>query len=258
MTQQKEAKSMRETVTLTGMILTASPMKEYDRRVEILTRERGRISAFAQGARKAGSALSACTLPFTFGEFMVYEGRNSYNVKGGTIQKFFGDIAEDYDMTCYASYFAELAQYFTRENMEASEELLLLYMTLLALQNGRVPMKLVRVIYEMRMMMISGQGLELFQCLRCHRTDTRAVYFAAGGLVCEECAAKDSVLAKAYPLMLSKDALYSLQYILSAPLERLYSFTVTEEVQSELEHFMRGYLGRYLPHRFKSLEFLLA
>ena len=247
---------MRETVTLTGMVLTASPMKEYDRRVEILTRERGRISAFAQGARKAGSALSACTLPFTFGDFMIYEGRSSYNVKGGTIQKFFGDIAGDYDMTCYASYFAEMAQYFTRENMEASDELLLLYMTLLALQNKRIPMELIRIIYEMRMMMISGQGLELFQCLRCHRTDTRSVYFAAGGLVCEVCARKEEALAKSYPFLLSGDALYSLQYILTVPVERLYSFTVTPQVQSELEHFMRSYLGRYLPHHFKSLEFL--
>lgn len=247
---------MRETVTLTGMVLTASPMKEYDRRVEILTRERGRISAFAQGARKAGSALSACTLPFTFGDFVIYEGRSSYNVKGGMIQKFFGDIAEDYDMTCYASYFAEVAQYFTRENMEASDELLLLYMTLLALQNKKIPMGLIRIIYEMRMMMISGQSLELFQCLRCHRTDTRSVYFAAGGLVCEECAKKEDALAKSYPFLLGGDALYSLQYILTVPIERLYSFTVTPQVQSELEHFMRSYLGRYLPHHFKSLEFL--
>lgn len=247
---------MRETVTLTGMVLTASPMKEYDRRVEILTRERGRISAFAQGARKAGSALSACTLPFTFGDFVIYEGRSSYNVKGGMIQKFFGDIAGDYDMTCYASYFAEMAQYFTRENMEASDELLLLYMTLLALQNKRIPMELIRIIYEMRMMMISGQGLELFQCLRCHRTDTRSVYFAAGGLVCEACAKKEEALAKSYPFLLGGDALYSLQYILTVPVERLYSFTVTPQVQSELEHFMRSYLGRYLPHHFKSLEFL--
>lgn len=247
---------MRETVTLTGMILTASPMKEYDRRVEILTRERGRISAFAQGARKVNSALSACTIPFTFGEFSLYEGRNSYNVKSAVIQKFFGDIAQDYDMTCYASYFAEMAQYFTRENMEAPEELLLLYMTLLAMQNKRVPFRLVRVIYEMRMMMIEGQGLELFECLRCHKTDTRAVYFAAGGLVCEECAAKEKELRQAYPFVLSADALYSLQYILSAPLERLYSFVVTDLVQEELEHFMRGYLGRYLPHHFKTLEFI--
>lgn len=248
---------MRETVTLTGMILTASPMKEYDRRVEILTRERGRISAFAQGARKAGSALSACTIPFTFGEFMVYEGRNSYNVKGATIQKFFGDIAQDYDMTCYASYFAEVAQYFTRENMEAPEELLLLYVTLLALQNKRMPFELVRVVYEMRMMMLSGQGIELFECLQCKRTDTRTVYFAAGGLVCEACAAKDNNLARMYPIVLSGDALYSLQYILSAPLEKLYSFVVKPEVLKELEHFMKGYLGRYLPHRFKSLEFIV-
>lgn len=238
------------------MILTASPMKEYDRRVEILTRERGRISAFAQGARKVGSALSACTLPFTFGEFMVYEGRSSYTVKSGVIQKFFGDIAEDYDMTCYASYFAEMAQYFTRENMEASGELLLLYMTLLALQNGKVPFKLVRIIYEMRMMMIEGQGLELFECLYCHSKDTRAVYFAAGGLICEKCAAGKAELARMYPFVLSGDALYSLQYIMSSPLERLYSFVVAPEVLGELEHFMKGYLGRYLPHHFKTLDFI--
>lgn len=247
---------MRETVTLTGIVLTAAPMKEYDRRVEILTKERGRISAFAQGARKAGSALSACTIPFTFGEFMVYEGRNSYNVKGAVIQKFFGDIALDYDMTCYASYFAELAQYFTRENMEAPDELLLLYVTLLALQNKRMPFELIRIVYEMRIMLLSGQGLELFECLRCKRQNITTVYFSAGGLVCQECALKEKELAGTYPFILSGDALYSLQYILTAPLERLYSFVVKPEVQKELEHFMKVYLGRYLPHRFKSLEFL--
>lgn len=232
-------------------------MKEYDRRVELLTRERGRISAFAQGARKVGSALSACTLPFTFGEFMVYEGKSSYTIKSGSIQKFFGDIAKDYDMTCYASYFAEMAQYFTRENIEASEEVLLLYMTLLAMQNGKVPFPLVRVIYEMRMMMIEGQGLELFECLRCHKTGTRAVYFGAGGLVCADCAAKETELSRTYPFLLGADALYSLQYILSSPLERLYSFVVAPEVQNELEHFMKGYLGRFLPHHFKAADFIV-
>ena len=43
---------LREIVTLTGMILVSSPLKEYDKRIEILTREQGRIPAFAQGARK--------------------------------------------------------------------------------------------------------------------------------------------------------------------------------------------------------------
>lgn len=247
---------MSKTVTLTGMIITASPIKEYDRRVEILTRERGRIPAFAQGARRVNSALSACTIPFTFGEFTLYEGRNSYNVQSAVIQKFFGNIAQDYDMTCYASYFAEMVQYFTRENMEAPDELLLLYVTLIALQSKRLPFTLVRIIYEMRLMMIEGQGLELFECLHCHDMNTRAVYFSAGGLVCDACAAKEKELMKSYPFVLSKDAIYSLQYILTAPLEKLYSFLVTEEVLKELERFMKGYLGRFLPHRFKAEEFL--
>lgn len=160
-------------------------------------------------------------------------------------------------MTCYASYFAEMAQYFTRENVEASEEVLLLYMTLLAMQNGKVPFKLIRVIYEMRLMMIEGQGLEMFECLHCHETGTHAVYFAAGGLVCEKCAAKEADLSRVYPFILGADALYSLQYILSSPIERLYSFVVAPEVQGELEHFMKGYLGRYLPHRFKTLDFIV-
>ena len=30
---------MAETVTFTGMILTASPMKEFDKRVEVLTKK---------------------------------------------------------------------------------------------------------------------------------------------------------------------------------------------------------------------------
>lgn len=247
---------MRETVTLTGMVLTASSVKEYDRRIEVLTRERGRISAFVQGARKAGSALSACTIPFTFGEYTLYQGRNSYNVKSSAIHKFFGDIAMDYDMTCYASYFAEMARYFTRENMEASQELLLLYITLLALQSKKMPQKLIRIVYEMRMMMIQGQGLELFQCLGCHTTDTRDVYFQAGGLLCQTCAGREKEIAKIHPFTLSPDALYTLQYILSSPIEKLYTFIVKEEIEKELERFMHGYLGRFLPHHFQSADFI--
>ena len=104
--------------------------------------------------------------------------------------------------------------------------------------------------------MIEGQGLELFECLHCHNTDTHSVYFAAGGLVCDKCAAKEKELADSYPFILQKDVLYSFQYILTAPVEKLYSFLVTDEVQKEMERFMRAYKGRYLTHQFKSEAFL--
>ena len=248
---------MGDVITITGMILVAAPIKEYDKRIELLTKERGRISAFAQGARKQNSALSACTIPFTFGEFQLYEGRSSYNLQSAVISNYFGEIAQDYDALCYASYFAEVAQYLSRENIEAGNELNLIYITLKAIIAGKVPLKLIKIIYEMRYLALEGEGIELFTCLHCGTEDAYDVYMREGGLICAECASKDKNLMNEYPIRLSHDARYTLQYILSSRVEKLYTFTVSDEVLEELQHFMKRYLARYMPHRFKTLDFIV-
>lgn len=247
---------MGDVITLTGMILVAAPIKEYDKRIELLTKERGRISAFAQGARKQNSALSACTIPFTFGEFQLYEGRSSYNLQSAVISNYFGEIAQDYDALCYASYFAEVAQYLSRENIEAGNELNLIYITLKAIIAGKVPLKLIKIIYEMRYLALEGEGIELFTCLRCGTEEAYDVYMREGGLICADCASKDKNLMNEYPIRLSHDARYTLQYILSSRVESLYTFTVSDEVLEELQRFMKRYLARYMPHRFKTLDFI--
>ena len=47
---------------------------------------------------------------------------------------------------------------------------------------------------------------------------------------------------------------YTMQYIISTPVEKLYSFTVSDEVLKELKMIMKEYMAFYVHHEFKSLQ----
>ena len=80
---------MQGHIEVTGIILKQSPVGEYDRHISLLTKERGKISAFARGARKPGSRLAAAAAPFSFGSFKIYEGKSSYKLVEADIKNYF-------------------------------------------------------------------------------------------------------------------------------------------------------------------------
>lgn len=243
---------MSQTITVTGIILSATPMGEYDKRLLILTKEKGKISAFAKGARRQNHGLMGVTNPFSFGEFVLYEGRSSYSVMQANISNYFMELSTDLEAAYYGFYFLEFTDYYTKEYDDERQMLGLLYQTLRALASKRIPYSLIRYIFELKTLVINGEYPEVFRCTSCGATDHGVVFSSQNsGLICEECIskAKDAI-------HMSSSTLYTLQYIVSSKLEKLYTFTVSDEVLGELQKIMKQYTGIYIDKQFKSLEIL--
>ena len=213
-----------QTYTVTGMVLSAAPVGDYDKLVVLLTRERGKIRAFARGARRPGSALMAAANAFAFGEFQIYEGRTSYTMSQASIQNYFGELMTDFEGACYGQYFLEFADYYTRENADGSDFLKLAYQSLRALLVPSLPRKLVRYIYELKAMTYSGECPQTFE------------QFSDWNL--------------------NPSPEYALQYVVAASVEKLYTFLLTEEVFAEFARVVTWLRKHYVEHRFKSLEIL--
>ena len=212
---------MQEFINVTGIVLKQTPIGEYDRRICLLTKERGKISAFARGARKPGNRLSAATNPFSFGQFKLYAGRDSYTVSEADIQNYFPELMSDYVGAYYGMYFAEVADYYNRENNDERQMLKLLYQSLRALSSPALPNPLVQCVFELKAIAVNGEfpGIP---------TDRK----------------------------LEESTIYALHYIVESPVEKLYTFTVTESVLQELRQIAKEYRERILDRKFKSLEIL--
>ena len=224
---------MGQTITVTGMVISTMPISDYDKRIVILTKERGKITAFARGARRPNSSLLAATNPFAFGEFEVFEGKSSYNVSKASIHNYFRELTTDVEAAYMGFYFLEFADYYCQENNDEKEMLKLLYQSLRALSSSKFKKGLVRVIFELKALTINGEGPSVFSCMHCgDRENLTAFSVRRGGMFCPACKDGQGTVS------IGESTRYTMQYIVSTSVEKLYTFRVSDEVLQELQNIM--------------------
>ena len=253
---------MGQNLVVTGMVLNVMPIGEYDKRITLLTKERGKITAFARGARKPNSQFLAATNPFSFGEFELFEGRSTYTVSKVSIQNYFRELTMDFDAAYYGFYFLEFADYYCQENNDEKEMLKLLYQSLRALESPAFSNRLVRVVFELKALAVNGEAPNVFSCFQCGGKEELVWYSGrAARMLCADCknSLADSADHKANPAAwrkLLESTVYTMQYIIAAEISKLYTFSVSDEVLKELEQIMADYAKYYISHTFKSLKIL--
>ncbi len=211
---------MNDTVRLTGMVISSMSMGEYDKRLVLLTRDAGKISVFARGARRPNSPFIGASTLFAFGDFELREGRTAWTLRSAEIKEHFEYLSEDMEAMCYASYFAEFASYYAREALDGSRLLLVLYLALRTLRSEKCSRHLICSVLELKMMQLEGE----------YFPEPRAS-------VC-------------------RAAAYAWDYVLHAPAERLFAFTLEEEALRQFGNAVEDQKQYYIDKTFASLEVL--
>ena len=113
------------------------------------------------------------------------------------------------------------------------------------------PKKLVRYVYELRVLVLNGEYPETFRCVSCGATEhLNRFSLGRNGFLCENCAPGEG-------RRVEDSTVYAMQYIISAPLNRLFAFTVSEEVLEEIQWIMDRFRKKWGDHTFHSLEMLI-
>lgn len=211
----------------------------------ILSADIGVISACAYGVRSGKSKLKAATQVLCYGDFVLSKkGGEIWRVDSVEILESFYPLCEDYEKLALAGYLLELG----RDAMADGDQniLALLLNTLYVTAYKDADQSLVKAVFELKLMQLSGYEPQMNGCTVCAKAD--AEYFAFdSGVVCESC--------KTQGVKLLSGTICAMRYVLDADSKKMFSFEVSEDVKKQLAEVCEKYLLLKTEKNYKSLEY---
>ena len=158
-------------IATTGLILRQIKVGEADRILTILTPDLGVISASAKGSMRLKNKLFSATGLFCYSEFSLTSGRNHYFIDTAQIKNVFHGISATVEGMGLASYMAEIAAELSPAPPESEAQLRLLLNCLYMLSEQKRPVRMLKVIYELRSMTLAGYMPDVLACSGCGKYD---------------------------------------------------------------------------------------
>ena len=238
--------------TTRALVLRQVPYKEADKILTVLTRDEGKLTVKARGALRKGSRAGAAAQELCYSEMTLFFNRGKWTLnEASTIEQFL-PLRNALDKLALGSYFAELLEAVTDEDSPNPELLQLGLNSLYALSSGQYDMLLVKAVFELRLMCLSGYEPMLEGCVSCGREPEDALFsLAGGGIHCRGCAPG----ARGISLPLGQEALSAMRFVVTAPPKRILSFTLSPEGLRQLGDVCEAYLLAQLERGFGALDY---
>lgn len=169
-----------------SIVLRSIDYKDNDRMLTLMTRDRGKISCLARGARKQNHALFGLTDIFVCAEFEFYKRNSKYIVTQGMLRQNFYNIRRNAEAMSVAAVIAESCEKAAVEEETDTRLFALLAGALFALDNGAVPTD-VFCFFVIKLLDVLGMRPQTEHCVICGAPAGHKLNLSHGGAVCENC-----------------------------------------------------------------------
>jgi DNA repair protein RecO (recombination protein O) len=232
-----------------SIVLSTVDYGEADRIVTLFTVGRGRLSAFAAGARKSKRRFPGALEPATHLKARLVERHgDTYRLDAADVVTSFHGLRDDLPRIARSLYALELCRELTRDHEPHRELFTSLLEYLALLEAGKAgPTSLVK--FELDALALAGFRPQFDPCLRCgNETGERPRFDPdVGGALCESCAMQVPHAVPAYAAVI--DALARLQAGERQPFD--------EQIRSRARGLLNLFIEHHLGRRLKSVDFLL-
>ena len=239
-------------LTIQGIVLRVTDYNDKDALLTMLTRRHGRLTVKARGLRRKNSPLIAPCQLLSYGEFTLFEYRGQYTINEAQSIELFTPLRRDLTKLSLGTYFAQVSEVLSQEDMPNPELLSMTLNSIYALCHLGKPQQQVKAVFELRAMCLAGYEPMADACALCGAPEPEnpMLDVVHGVVHCGKCREKGGL-----SLPLTAAGLAALRYILYGDAKRLYSFALPQPGLRALDHASDAYVTAQLERSFRTLDY---
>ena len=235
-----------------ALVLRVTDYNDRDALLTLLSRNHGKMTVKARGLRRKNSPLAAPCQLLAYGEFVLFEYKGQYTVNEAYSIELFQALRRDLTKLSLGTYFAQVAELVSQEDLPNPELLSLLLNSLHGLTKLNLPEVMVKAVFELRAACLAGYTPDLFGCHVCGSQEPDRFDLSEGQLECHGCR---HLGVSGIRMPVTPSVLDAMRYICYCDPKKLFAFQVGQDTMERLADISEAYLTRQLERGFSTLDF---
>ena len=238
-------------LTIRAIVLRVTDYNDRDALLTVLTQKHGKLTVKARGLRRKNSPLIAPCQLLAFGEFTLFEYKGQYTINEAHSIELFSNLRRDLTKLSLGTYFAQVAEILSQEDLPNPELQSLVLNCLYALSKLNEPEMKVKAVFELRAACLAGFMPDLFGCHICGCQNPDRFDLSEGMLECVSCRGMGGGIR----MPVNPSVLDAMRFICFCEPKKILSFDIKTENLMKLADITEAYLTTQLERGFSTLDF---